>query len=134
MYHGWFVSSFAASRNPATPHLYYVVDNGRHVVQLDARDSRAVSNASFWAVDHRLGNIATDSSGHVFVVANSTADGYHLKVLDEQLRSLANISLDALQPPARWKLPPYSLQLVVDSGNAVYLFDAEPRGPTANRV
>ncbi|MCJ1297047.1 hypothetical protein MMC34_008616 [Xylographa carneopallida] len=74
VYHGWFVSSFAASRNPSTLHLYCILDNGRHVVQLDARDGRSVANASFWAVHHRLSNMATDSSGRVFVVANSTTD------------------------------------------------------------
>ena len=64
------MNSSAASRNPATPHLYYLVDGSRHLVVLDARDGRVVRNVSYWDTYDWLSSIAVDSHGYVYLVAS----------------------------------------------------------------
>ena len=65
----------------------------------------------------------------MYVEADNAREGHTLKVFDEQLRSLKNVSLDELRPP-----PPRTveLQLVVDSTNAVYLFSSAAGNSSAN--
>ena len=130
-FRGWQCSAFAASRNPATPQLVYLVDASRHVLLLDSRDGRVVQNASYWELDLYLNAIAVDSRGYVHLVATDYASVYQLLVLDEQLRSVKNVSLSELQPRSTG---PDRLQLAVDSGNAVYLFESLAKQPSDGRV
>ena len=121
--HGWFVTDFATSRNPATPHLYYAVDGTHQIIVIDSRDGRVVRNVSYFDSQHWLGAITVDSRDYVYVFAHSQQDSFHLKVFDESLQSLKNVSMASLQPSAS---STWELQLLVDSVNSVYLFSSVP--------
>ena len=130
--HGWLPVSFAASRNPATPHLYYIVDSVSRVLAIDGRDGRIVSNSSYFFDPFLyLGDIAVDSRGYVYVAAQIGENQLYIAVLDESLRSVKNVSLRSLQPPV---LDVQYLQLVVDSTNALYLFNSGSDSSTDGQV
>ena len=130
-FHGWQCEDFVTSRNPTTPHLVYLLDVGRHVIALDSRDGRVVHNRTYWTLELNLIAIATDSRGYVFVTSTNFAAESDLLVLDEQLHPLRNVSLNDLRPRSVF---PAFLQLAVDSGDTVYLFDSSPRSATDGRV
>ena len=122
--HGWSVDTFATSRNPDTPHLYYLVDGNKHLLALDSRSGRVIQNITHWDVRHSMRSIATDSRGYVHVVSTSNEEGYHLAVFDAQLRSLKNVSMAGLRPAVAAR---DILQMDIDSGNSVYIFTSTPR-------
>ena len=131
--HGYTVNDFAASRNPSTPYLHYILDGIHAVTAIDARDGRAVQNVSFVNATLYMAAIAVDSLNHVFVLADGMfrAGMEQLLVLDASLGSLANISVTSLQPPLS---DPLEAQLAVDSANSVYLFSSAPGTPTYGYV
>ena len=118
--HGWVVSDFATSQDPSGRNQYYIIDGHRHIVVIDAVDGRVIRNVSFTDQYHWLGRIAVDRRGYVFVTADGDDYGSHLKVLDASLRPVKNVSLVELQPAL---YSAYSVQVVVDSTNSIYLFD-----------
>ena len=129
--HGWSVNDFAASRNPATPHLYYVVDGNHLILAIDSRDGRVARNVSFLDTNHWLGHIAVDNRDFVYVTAYNRQDGYHVKVFDDSMTSVKNVSLTDLQPTLWYG---YNVQIAVDSLDSVYLFDSSPGADTDGQV
>ena len=129
--HGWSVEDFAASRNPSTPWLLYVVDGRRHVVAIDARDGSTVYHSDWLDGGHSLSRIAVDSRNYVLVTAYNWQQQYHVLVLDEQLRQVKSISSSSLDPPLAQA---YNLQLAVDSSDTVYLFNSNPGVPLDGQV
>ena len=90
-----------------------------------------VSNVTYLDQSNYFSDIAVDSRGYVHVAVYTAGKGPHTAVLDQSLRSVKNISLTSLQLQL---LHVQYLQLVVDSTNAVYLFDSAWGSSTEGRV